>query len=168
MITLPSPRYIALSDPARAPPSRDGPRTKLLVLDLNGALIYRDKRTGDKRRSFPRPYLASFLEYLFLPELEVNGEKRERAWEVFVWSSAQPHNVRAMVEGCFGMKWVEGVWEDEADEEKKEREERGEGRLLGVWARDKLGLDQHDYRKYRYLAAAVVYEADKQVGKSRL
>lgn len=104
--------------------------------------------------SNPRPYLSCFLEYLFLPEPQSdNGNKSGdiqsvRPWEVFVWSSAQPHNVRAMVEVCFGSRWIEGIWE-QASEEGKKGVEDGEGRLLGVWARDKMGLKGSDYCEFQ-------------------
>jgi hypothetical protein len=66
-----------------------------------------------------------------------------------VWSSAQPHNVRAMVESTFGSRWIEGVWEKEGDEVKEQRLQRGEGRLTGVWARDRMGLNAHEYGELR-------------------
>ena len=50
-----------------------------------------------------------------------------------------------MVELGFGEKWIEGVYRRELPREKQDRENRGEGRLLGVWARDKMGLSQRDY-----------------------
>lgn len=68
-----------------------------------------------------------------------------RPWEAFVWSSAQPHNVRKMVETTFGEKWVQGVWSEEGVIEQDERRRRGEGRLLGVWARDKMRLSEEHY-----------------------
>ncbi|TXT11047.1 hypothetical protein VHUM_01798 [Vanrija humicola] len=100
------------------------PTPKLLVLDLNGALVYRTAHTGASRKAYPRPFLNCFLQYVFLPE----PEGGPRPWDVFVWSSAQPHNVRHMVETTI------------------EREQRGEGRLLGVWARDKMNLG-NDYNR---------------------
>ncbi|WVO17959.1 hypothetical protein L204_105657 [Cryptococcus depauperatus] len=121
---------------------------KLLVLDLNGALVYRD-RSYDAHKCHPRPYLPCFLEYLFLPEpedLQPLKKLNQRPWEVFVWSSAQPHNVRAMVEVTFGPKWITGIWEKENKKAKKRREQ-GEGRLHGVWARDKMGLTNYDYSR---------------------
>ncbi|ODO06287.1 hypothetical protein L198_01519 [Cryptococcus wingfieldii CBS 7118] len=115
---------------------------KLLVLDLNGALVYRRRSSGST--PLPRPYLCCFLEYLFLPEPDhADGP---RPWEVFVWSSAQPHNVRAMVEACFGQKWIEGIWEDQT-ETSVDAMKGGEGRLIGVWARDKMGLSGQDYSR---------------------
>lgn len=148
VVNLPAPDYISLSDPTLPATSKknDIPQPKLLVLDMNGALVYRDR--SDKRKSYPRPYLASFLEYLFFAEpITSEGSIQPRPWEVFVWSSAQPHNVQGMVESTFGDVFVKGVWTPEDTKEKKQRQARGEGRMLGVWARDKLGLTENDYRK---------------------
>ncbi|WOO78926.1 putative FCP1 y domain-containing protein [Vanrija pseudolonga] len=119
------------------------PTPKLLVLDLNGALVYRTAGTGPARKAYPRPFLNCFLQYVFLPE----PEGGPRPWDVFVWSSAQPHNVKHMVETTFGEQWIEGVWEKEDRLEKIEREQRGEGRLIGVWARDKMDLGNNYNRK---------------------
>ena len=148
VVTLPPAEYIELSKRKTLKSTLASITPKLLVLDLNGALIYRHfKSPGEGRKSYPRPYLSSFLEYLFLPEPSVNSSARPptRPWEVFVWSSAQPQNVRPMVELGFGSKWSEGIWKPEAADSKAEREARGEGRLLGVWARDRMGLKASDY-----------------------
>lgn len=126
---------------------------KLLVLDLNGALVYRSASGMAKtRRAYPRPFLHNFLEYLFGPDAD------GRAWEVFVWSSAQPHNVRKMVETTFGPEYSRGVWdqpERTASNEAKEQEGeevqmtgdgkqvKDSGHLLGVWARDKMSLGEN-------------------------
>ncbi|WVR04065.1 hypothetical protein IAU60_001064 [Kwoniella sp. DSM 27419] len=140
-LQLPSAEYIKLSQPS-AITKNDHVVPKLLVLDLNGALVYRN-RGADLRKSYPRPYLQCFLEYLFLPDPSSPGP---HPWEVFVWSSAQPHNVRGMVEGTFGPRWIEGIWEEETVRGREARE-GGEGRLLGVWARDKMGLAAGDYSR---------------------
>ena len=154
LIALPSKQYIELSKRKDDAVSSAKTTPKLLVLDLNGAIIYRtDRTTAERRKSYPRPYLSCLLEYLFLPEplaeplAEPDVSSRTRPWEVFVWSSAQPLNVRTMVELGFGTKWIEGVWDSESRHSKAEREKRGEGRLLGVWARDKMGLNEADYCK---------------------
>ncbi|ORX36371.1 hypothetical protein BD324DRAFT_676275 [Kockovaella imperatae] len=116
-------------------------------MDLNGALIYRSKSNASSRTSYPRPYLSCLLDYLFLPEPDAPSDSSIpiRPWSAFVWSSAQPHNVRSMVETAFG-KYSETVWNTESRQSRQDRQKRGEGRLLGVWARDKMGLDESDYR----------------------
>ncbi|KAF8921439.1 hypothetical protein CPB85DRAFT_1428424 [Mucidula mucida] len=66
-------------------------KRKLVVLDLNGTLLYRPKT----RKVFPRPYLSTFTSFLFHPET--------RKWlDVMVWSSAQPQNVAPVVASAFG------------------------------------------------------------------
>ncbi|OWZ49673.1 hypothetical protein C368_06947 [Cryptococcus neoformans 125.91] len=153
-VSFPPPHYVDLARPSTKKNKALVKKTitpKLLVLDLNGALVWRN-RSYRAHMSNPRPYLSCFLEYLFLPETPSDNENKPsdtrsvRPWEVFVWSSAQPHNVRAMVEGCFGSRWIEGIWE-QASEDGKKGTENGEGRLLGVWARDKMGLKGFEYSR---------------------
>ncbi|KAJ4468910.1 NLI interacting factor-like phosphatase-domain-containing protein [Lentinula aciculospora] len=102
---------------------------KLLVLDLNGTLLFRPKRymktthsvpgSNKHRVVHPRPYMASFRGYLFHP--------LTKKWlDTMVWSSAQPHSVKDMVQHSFG-------------------DCRGE--LKTVWARDTLDLDPTAYNK---------------------
>lgn len=138
VVMLPPSPYVELS--REAVQFSEEPTPKLLVLDLNGALVYRTAHTGAARKAYPRPFLNCFLQYVFLPE----PEGGPRPWDVFVWSSAQPHNVRHMVETTFGDRFIEGIWKPEDRLEKIEREQRGEGRLIGVWARDKMNLG-NDY-----------------------
>lgn len=167
-ITLPSKSYLELSqtttssananhkaNPAQLADVNFTP--KLLVLDLNGTVLYRPK--GVTRGGHPRPYIQCFFEYLFLPEPQsedveasesIPPSPRPRPWEVFVWSSAKPHNVRTMVEKAFGERWIKGVWDAESLEGRNDRLSQGEGRLLGVWARDKLGLSAVDYGESMY------------------
>ncbi|ORY29553.1 hypothetical protein BCR39DRAFT_574875 [Naematelia encephala] len=164
-VFLPSKEYLELSKPVPKvnllPDNDNGEAStsatvqplfvpKLLVLDLNGALVYRAKGSSAGRKAHPRPYLGCFLEYVFTPEPDFmysndRDSPPRRPWEVFVWSSAQPKNVRGMVEACFGMKWCQGIWNPESEEERRSRERIGEGRLLGVWSRDKMGLNAIDY-----------------------
>lgn len=122
-------------------------RKLLVVLDLNGTLVFRAKtgngRAVDSVRAVPRPYLRCFLEYCLGPNNStgkpVEWDRRPHGshfWqayndtgaslepsssgkaEVVVWSSAQPFNVDAMVRGSF-------------DPEVR-------ARVLRVWARDTL------------------------------
>ncbi|KAJ7707417.1 hypothetical protein B0H17DRAFT_517480 [Mycena rosella] len=112
----PSPEYLAasLSPLPTAPPDQ----RKLLIFDLNGTLLLRSPRSyGSQRKIYLRPYARALVAYIAHPAV--------REWlDCMVWSSAQAHNVREMVERVFG-----------ADE--------GEGKgsiLRAVWARDTLGL----------------------------
>lgn len=99
---------------------------KLLVLDLNGTLLYRPKRRlkftpGELdvhlRPVRPRPYIPSFREYLFHPS--------NREWlDTMIWSSAQPHSVASMVGHCFPDV---------------------KNNFIGIWARDTFGLAKEEY-----------------------
>ena len=62
------------------------PQHLLLVLDLNGTLIYRRKASS---RYLPRPSLQTFLDYCFANH------------SVLVWSSATPSNVTAICSKIF-------------------------------------------------------------------
>lgn len=92
---------------------------KLLVLDMNGTLIFRPPhRKGQSERPiFLRPFMRTFREYLFHDETCL--------WlDTMVWSSAQPHNVAAMAKSCF----------------MEDRE-----RLVQVWGRDRMALNRKSY-----------------------
>lgn len=129
----PSPSYL---DTSLEPSTTDDPARKLLILDMNGTLVFRSAHTRREyhRPKFPgdappplrplrtvhaRPYLGSFTAYLF--------HTQTRQWlDTMVWSSAQPHSVADMVDKCFGER---------------------KGGLVAVWARDTLGLSDFDYRE---------------------
>lgn len=128
----PSPEYLALVSDPPSVLSDPSESRKLLVLDLNGTLVFRsphnsrpkyrpqDRGVPRLRPTFPRPYMRAFREYVFASET--------KAWlDVMVWSSAQPHSVADMVDKCFG-------------EHKRE--------LVAVWARDTLGLSNDHYREH--------------------
>lgn len=143
VIPIPDAEYLKLSEPyipSNEDRSRSEPPNKLLVLDLNGTLIYRNKNTGNSRSSYPRPYLANFLEYLLRVEGE-GSQTKSGKWSVFVWSSAQPHNVRGMLESTFDPNHIEGLWDQGRPNP------YAKGRILGVWARDKMGLSAQQYGK---------------------
>jgi hypothetical protein len=147
-IPLPDKEYMELSAPFISHEDEE-PGTlasKLLVLDLNGTLIYRNKTGSGGRTSYARPYLGCFFKYIFrtLPD-----ENQPRPWEVFVWSSAQPHNVRAMLESTFDPAHIDGLWEKELATGSMDMGEKG--KVLGVWARDKMGLSEKEYGQYLFL-----------------
>ena len=74
----------AYSARASIPPTRSpSPQSLLLVLDLNGTLLY---RTLGIKNYVPRPGLKEFLDYCF------------RNHSVLIWSSAKPHNVAGVCE----------------------------------------------------------------------
>lgn len=141
------------------------PEKKLLLLDLNGTLLYRVKKTREASgKPIPRPFLKAFLEYCLgsssQPEVEgtedsstsstatnthggalgthfhslqlspgpdeaseqaAEAEPHSRsqgAYELIVWSSAQPANVDSMLLATLNPQQ--------------------RARLLRVWARDTL------------------------------
>ncbi|KIK55014.1 hypothetical protein GYMLUDRAFT_48216 [Collybiopsis luxurians FD-317 M1] len=110
--------------------SKPSTQRKLLVLDLNGTLLFRPHRKSKAKGTTTdgqgqghrvvhvRPYMPSFKQYLF--------HERTREWlDTMVWSSAQPHNVGDMVRRAFG----------------------SDNGLKAVWARDTLDLDPKFYHK---------------------
>ncbi|KAH9840620.1 uncharacterized protein C8Q71DRAFT_854498 [Rhodofomes roseus] len=135
-IPSPSPEYLALAASAPTPLADTSSSRKLLILDLNGTLVFRsphasrakyrpqDRGVPRLRPTYPRPYMRAFCEYLFALETK-------RWLDVMVWSSAQPHSVNDMVDKCFGPSRRE---------------------LVAVWARDTLGLsNDHYHRKVQTL-----------------
>ena len=107
------------------PPHRlETPNTKLLILDLNGTLLYRrrhpDKdRNQDMRQSSKkpllRPHLAEFINYIF------------RHFKIMFWSSATLRNVHAMISAV--------------------TTESQRSQILTIWDRSSLGLSPSAYRK---------------------
>ncbi|KAJ2788244.1 hypothetical protein GGI15_000049 [Coemansia interrupta] len=63
---------------------------QLIVLDLNGTLVYRQKRPNGSRVLIPRPGLQDFLDFA------------TKNFAVMVWSSAQPASVLGMLDAGFG------------------------------------------------------------------
>jgi hypothetical protein len=49
-----------------------------------------------------------------------------------------------MLESTFDPAHIRGLWEDDTKPTDTERSEEG-GRVLGVWARDKMGLSEKEY-----------------------
>ncbi|KAF8534617.1 HAD-like domain-containing protein, partial [Trichophaea hybrida] len=92
------------------------PAQLLVILDLNGTLLYRTKgrsAAGSSLTPTLRPGLREFLAYLL------------SNFKVMIWTSARPENAARMVNAAFK--------EDE------------KGKLLAVWGRDTLGLTQAQY-----------------------
>lgn len=106
------------------PPYRlETPNTKLLILDLNGTLLYRRRHSGrdrnmDMRRSSQkpllRPHLAEFMDYIF------------RHFKIMFWSSATPRNVHAMISAAT------------TDSQRTQ--------IVTIWDRQSLGLSSSAYR----------------------
>jgi hypothetical protein len=64
------------------------PLPKLIILDLNGTLVFRKKT----RKITLRPFLKEFIDYLF-----TDGN-----FLVMVWTTARPENTKIMVDLIFG------------------------------------------------------------------
>ena len=82
----PSPTKAYLITAHIAPNLLPGPKRLLLVLDLNGTLIYRHQSF---QTYTPRPFLRKFLKYAFANH------------SLLVWSSARPHNVKGICARLF-------------------------------------------------------------------
>ena len=79
----PSKEYVAQA--SRGPQNLGRPQPLLIVLDLNGTLLYRNGAT----QFVQRPCVLQFLDYCFLKH------------RVMVWSSARPENVRMICSNLF-------------------------------------------------------------------
>lgn len=95
------------------------PSQKLLVLDLNGTLVFRPppKPSKMQREILPRPYMLAFAQFI----------ARHPTIQTMIWSSAWLHNVMKMVDAAFG------------------NGPEGKCRLIHIWARDTLGLSQAEF-----------------------
>ena len=119
---VPKPEYLATS--SLPPHRRPRPNPKLLILDLNGTLLFRPRnhnvnRTIDMRASSVkpvlRPYLREFTTYIF------------EHFHVMFWSSATPRNVQAMINAV--------------------TTEAQRQLIIASWARDTLGLTPEEYNR---------------------
>ena len=107
------------------PPHRStSPTMKLLILDLNGTLLYRPRNPAIDRDSDMlqasmtptlRPHLQEFMSYIF------------KHFKVMFWSSATPRNVNSMITAT------------------TTPEQRA--KIIATWARDTLGLSPEEYNK---------------------
>jgi hypothetical protein len=93
----------------------------LVILDLNKTLLHRKTSMLALR-----PYLSTFLSYLFSPVLSHKDEQPLRPFSVMVWTTAQPRNAERM---CRKMGLLPGA------------------PLKAVWTRDKLNLSKRDYAR---------------------
>jgi len=99
-IKRPEPKQSYLKQVNQAPRTLESPRQLLVILDLNGTLLYRKQRGGNNNY-VARPRVDEFLHYLIANH------------KVMVWSSAKPENVGIMCERLFTPEQREqlvGVW----------------------------------------------------------
>jgi hypothetical protein len=122
-IHIPEPTQDYLLNASLPPYRLETATTKLLVLDLNGTLLFRPRRdTGQHRTTrksstqpLPRPHLAEFITYIF------------RHFKVMFWSSATPANVKSMIAAITTAQQRNDV--------------------VATWARDTLGLTPKEYNQ---------------------
>jgi hypothetical protein len=84
MLPAPQPTGLYLSQAAEQASSNDALGDVLVILDLNGTVLFRPNKNA--KTMIARPYLKPFLHYLF------------QNFKVMVWSSAKPVNVKSLVE----------------------------------------------------------------------
>ncbi|KAH7108092.1 hypothetical protein BKA62DRAFT_824318 [Auriculariales sp. MPI-PUGE-AT-0066] len=122
--TAPTSKYLALANlPSSSVAASGSHGRKLVVLDLNGALVFREKfapyglsNRANVRSLTPRPYLQALEQYL---------AHESGSWCFMIWSSAQPHSVQAMVNSAFSSSFRE--------------------KLLLKWNRTHFNLSQEEY-----------------------
>lgn len=85
-LPAPAPTSAYINDAHVIPNLLSSPQRLLLVLDLNGTLLYRFRASQNYT---PRPCLPEFLEYAFANH------------SLLVWSSAQPYNVKSVCARIF-------------------------------------------------------------------
>jgi hypothetical protein len=117
---LPEPTRDYTLTSSLSPYRLESPTKKLLVLDLNGTLLYRHRRpTGNMRHAsqnpFLRPHLAQFMNYIF------------RHYKIMVWSSATTANVHAMISAATTPSQ--------------------RAQIIAIWDRSSLGLSPTAYKQ---------------------
>ncbi|KAF1364033.1 HAD-like protein, partial [Lizonia empirigonia] len=109
----------------------------LVILDLNGTLLYRPN--GKKKTMIARPFLIPFLRYLF------------SNFAVMVWSSARPENVASLVEQSLEeelRKTLVAEWARDAFKLKPEHYNQNVQvykNLDLVWAKEEIQQRHPDY-----------------------
>jgi hypothetical protein len=83
MLPAPQPTQEYMDQAAGEPSTTDSPGQLLVILDLNGTVLFRPNRNS--KSMIERPFLKPFLRYLF------------ENFKVMVWSSAKPDNVKSLV-----------------------------------------------------------------------
>lgn len=99
----------------------DGPVHQLIVPSLQGDLVLRQMK-----EVYPRPFLSNLMDFLLTTKPRRDESVVSINMDVYLWSSAMPHNVKMMLDRYLSS------WRRE---------------VLGTWTRDNLDLDPMDYRK---------------------
>ncbi|KAH8683059.1 HAD-like domain-containing protein [Tricladium varicosporioides] len=109
---IPNPTADYLYDSSEVPHKLDVPKHLLVIIDLNGTILFRPHRNRPKHFT-ARPHAQRFLEYCI------------NTFNVVIWSSAKPQNVKHLVEAII-------------PEELRRK-------VLAIWGRDKFCLTPRDY-----------------------
>jgi len=158
----------AVEDDASIKPSQP----PLLILDLNGSLLYREYQPGRPKIIHPRPHLHDLFQYALSPpdnQGKHEGTGQKQNWEVLIWSSAQSQNVKLMCEAIEVQKRVElggrgrrakltNQLEDisnrldslSIDQSKTANVKKSDPiprRVLDIWDRSRLDLSSEDYSR---------------------
>lgn len=137
MLPAPAPTEAYMAQAAEEPSTVELSGRILVILDLNGTLLYRPNR--NKKTMIARPFLIPFLRYLF------------SNFAVMVWSSARPENVASLVEQSLEVelrKTLVAQWGRDAFHLKPEHYNRNVQvykNLDLVWSKDEIQKQHPDY-----------------------
>lgn len=137
MLPAPVPTKAYMAQAAGEPSTVELSGRILVILDLNGTLLYRPNR--NKKTMIARPFLIPFLRYLF------------SNFAVMVWSSARPENVASLVEQSLEeelRKTLVAEWARDAFKLKPEHYNQNVQvykNLDLVWAKDEIQQRHPDY-----------------------
>lgn len=138
MLPPPAPTEAYMTQAAAEPSIVELSGRVLVILDLNGTLLYRPNR--NKKSMIARPFLIPFLRYLF------------SNFAVMVWSSARPENVASLVEQSLEedlRKTLVAQWARDKFNLKPEHYNKNVQvykNLDLVWAKDEIQKQHPDYR----------------------
>lgn len=110
----PDPNYLLRASFLPQPTPGGAPRPILVVIDLNGTMLFRPSRKNP-HQFVARPNAKRFLSYCI------------ETFNVVIWSSARPANVKTMCEKLLTKQQLDSV--------------------VAIWGRDKFGLTSEDYNK---------------------
>ena len=137
MLPAPAPTEAYMAQAAEEPSTVELSGRILVILDLNGTLLYRPNR--NKKTMIARPFLIPFLRYLF------------SNFAVMVWSSARPENVASLVEQSLEedlRKTLVAQWARDAFNLKPEHYNANVQvykNLDLVWSKDEIQKQHPDY-----------------------
>ncbi|KAL8791403.1 MAG: hypothetical protein Q9213_000019 [Squamulea squamosa] len=137
-LAAPVPQAAYLAQSAIATTKRPNPQPLLVVLDLNGTLLYRPKASSSYQ---PRPSLSSFLSHVI------------SNYKVLIWSSAKPQNVTGICSQIFTKaqrKLLLGEWaRDTLDLTPAQYSAKVQvyKRLDRIWSIDRIQRTHPDFQK---------------------